>query len=329
MDLGSESETPMANNFLCVPYIFDLEVTNLCNTECAFCPRKAITRPKGRMNRETFEWFLKRLKLYVQKIEGQIIHLPHEKASVRAGRGEESPVRVLMCGMGECLTHPETPEWIGRIRSEVGVRASIVTNGALLDEAMMRRLITARVTVIIVSVPGVSRETYSRTMKLDWDTVIANVRRASEMLPGRIEVSVTIPRDAGFTAQDVVAFWSAFGGDIRISAITPCHNRGGFMTDERLLSSEPQRPSRFCGVLARHFLTAWDGRVLSCCHDLRGENVIGDIRTDEYADLARRKTAMMDPGPCFAICPRCDDPQRPDRSAIAGVQRQVLLPEGQ
>ena len=302
---------------VCIPYIFDLEVTNLCNTECAFCPREAITRPKGRMTRETFELFLKRLTPYAQWVEGQIIHLPHEKASVRSGRGEESPVRVLMCGMGECLTHPETPEWVGRIRSEVGVRASIVTNGVLLDEAMMQRFIAARVTVIIVSVPGVSRETYSRTMKLDWDTVLANVRRASEMLPGRIEVSVTIPRDAGFTAQDAVAFWQPLG--VRISGISPCHNRGGFMTDERLLSGEPQRPSRFCGVLARHFFTAWDGRVLSCCHDLRGENVIGNIRTDEYADLARRKTAIMDTGPSFAICPKCDDPQRPDRSGIAQV----------
>jgi len=161
-------------NFLCVPYIFDLEVTNLCNTECAFCPRGAITRPKGRMSAETFHLFLQRLKSYAERVEGQVIHLDPEGASVRAGRGEESPVRVLMCGMGECLTHPETPEWIGRIRSEVGVRASIVTNGALLDEAMMRRLIAARVTVIIVSVPGVSRETYSQTMKLDWDTVIAS-----------------------------------------------------------------------------------------------------------------------------------------------------------
>jgi MoaA/NifB/PqqE/SkfB family radical SAM enzyme len=228
--------------------------------------------------------------------------------------------------MGECLTHPEAPEWIGRVRSEVGVRASIVTNGALLDEARVRRLAAARVTVVEVSVPGVSRETYSRYMKLDWDTVLANILRAHAMLPDRVQVSVTVPRDAAFTADDVMAFWQPRG--VRVSYINPCHNRGGFMTDERLVSTQ-RTGDRFCGIIVRHNFTAWDGRVLSCCHDLRGENVIGDIHRDEYAEIARRKSALLESGPNFPICPKCDDPQRADRGAIAKVQRQALAPEGQ
>ena len=36
------------DNLICAPYIFDLEVTNICDTQCAFCPRAAITRPTAR-----------------------------------------------------------------------------------------------------------------------------------------------------------------------------------------------------------------------------------------------------------------------------------------
>ncbi len=312
----------MTSDLITIPYIFDLETTNLCNTDCVFCPREAIVRPKGRMSAETFAVFLHRLRDYANRIEGQMVRLEHEKASVRAGKGVESPVRVLMCGMGECLTHPHAPEWIARIRSEVGVRASVVTNGALLDETMTRRLVSANVTVVIVSVPGVSRNTYGRFMKLDWDRVLANVLRAADLLPGRVEVSVTIPRDAGFTPADVLAFWRPSG--VRISAIIPCHSRGGFMSDPRLLSASAPPLTRACGVFARHNFVAWDGRVLSCCHDLRGENVMGDLQHHDLVQMARRKAPILERGLDFAICPRCDDSQRADPAAVAKVSLQSL-----
>ena len=61
-------------NLICTRFVFDLEVTNLCNTACAFCPREAMQRPKGRMNQETLDLYLKRLKTYVQRLAGQTFY---------------------------------------------------------------------------------------------------------------------------------------------------------------------------------------------------------------------------------------------------------------
>jgi pyruvate-formate lyase-activating enzyme len=309
-------------NLLCAPRVFDLEVTNLCNTVCAFCPRDALKRPKGRMTQATFEQFLTRLKAYAQRIEGQMMYLYLEKTQGRAGRGEQSPILVVMCGMGECLTHEHAPEWIGRIRSELGINAGIVTNGALLDEAMVKRLIAARVSVVAVSIHGIDKASYSRYVKLDWDLVMKNLMRAHQMMPGRVAVSITIPADAPFTREQVIAFWQARG--IPLWGIYACHNRGGFLTNEALITKKPAIQTPQCGTLTKVNFVTWEGRVISCCHDLLGQNVLGDLREVELSEIAVRKTRLLAAGPKFPICRVCDEPDRGNLSGIFMVEETIL-----
>ena len=66
---------------------------------------------------------------------------------------------------------------------------------------------------------------------------------------------------------------------------------------------------------------AWDGRVLSCCHDLHAENVCGDLKTDDLLEIARRKTAELRAGPRYRICALCNDSER-----AAAVQVIAQLP---
>jgi MoaA/NifB/PqqE/SkfB family radical SAM enzyme len=299
---------------LVLPYVFDLELSGKCNTVCTFCPRDEMKRGEQLMSEENFEHFFRRLKEYATELEGRRVVLPHERSLVVLESRERSPVRVLLCGMGESLIHPRCAEWVGRIRGEIGVRLSIVTNGLMLKDAVVEKLAEARVNVLFVSVPGINAESYNRYIPLPWDRVIGNIERAHARLPGRVQIDIPIPDDAPFTAEDALAFWRVRG--IPVASVTHCHNRGGFLSGDALTGRFGESESHFCGILARHNFVAWDGRVLSCCHDLHAENVLGHVREQSFMDIARAKSPVMEPGPSYRICRTCNDCERLEPAAV-------------
>jgi radical SAM family protein/iron-sulfur cluster protein len=291
-----------------LPYLFDLELSGKCNTECTFCPREEMKRGEQFMSDADFEHFFENFRRYATALAGRIVHLPHERLSANFGSREQSAARVILCGMGESLMHPKCPEWIGRLRRDVGVRVSVVTNGLLLKKRMLDELAAARITVIVVSVPGIDRETYTKYIPLDWERVLGNIERAHARFPGRVQINVVIPDDSPVTPDQVRYFWGGRG--IPIMSINQCHNRGGFLHNGDLTAQHGGSSSHFCGIIARHNFIAWDGRILSCCHDLHAENVLGHVADTDFLELALRKTQVMDQGPTYRICGACNDCER-------------------
>jgi hypothetical protein len=305
------------NQFLATPYVFDLELSGRCNTWCSFCPREEMKRGENFMSDENFEHFISKLKRYSDSLKNREVLLPFEKGKAKLGAGESSPLRVIMCGMGESLMHKNCPEWVGRIRNEVGIRVSVVTNGLLLKPNIVQRLKEAQLTVALVSIPGIDKESYSRYMKIDWDQVIERVQEADQVMPGRIQINATIPDDAEFSAEDVISFWGKKG--IPIAGINHCHNRGGFLSDPALSGKYGVSDDTYCGILTRHNFISWDGRVLSCCHDLHGDNVFGHVSQDEFLAVAARKMPVIASGPQFKICKNCNDCERHVREQMIAI----------
>ena len=307
----------MAQPILPLPYIFDLEISGRCNTACSFCPREEMLRGEEFMSEEVFEDFLLRLKNYAPLLQNRQVLLIKERARAAVESGERSPCRVIMCGMGESLMHRKCTEWIRRIRTEVGVRVTVVSNGLLLKQKNIEQLADSGVTVILVSVPGVDRESYSRIMQLDWDRIINNIEAAHKVLPGRVQITCAIPDDATFTPQDVLTFWERKG--IPVAGITTCHSRGGFLKIGSITGKVPVPAGNFCGIIARHNFVSWDGRILSCCHDLHAENVLGHVSDDEFLTVAYNKQAFIPTGPGYRICGQCNDQERQQAGQIIGV----------
>jgi len=291
-----------------LPYIFDVELSGKCNTACSFCPRDEMKRGEKYMSEETFRQFYEKFYRYSQILQNRRVYLPTEKGHTRIGAGMQSPLRVIFCGMGESLMNPKCPEYVKQIRSEIGVRVSVVTNGLLLKEKLVQKLSDADITVVLVSVPGIDRTSYEKYMKIDWDRVLENIIRSHQIMPGRIQINATIPDDAEFTPDDVSNFWGEKG--IPIAGINHCHNRGGFLEDGALTGKHGVSSNMFCGILARHNFVAWDGKVLSCCHDLHAENVLGDVATEEFLAVGIKKTPIVAEGAKYRICKNCNDIER-------------------
>lgn len=84
-----------------------LEITNVCNLACAFCPGTA--REKRFMAPEDFSLLAKKLRPYTEYL---YLHV-----------------------MGEPLLHPQLAE-ILRTCTELGYRVCLTTNGTLLPEKL-------------------------------------------------------------------------------------------------------------------------------------------------------------------------------------------------
>ena len=99
-----------------------LEITNICNRNCSFCP--GTVRPLRRMTMEEFRVAAEKIRAVTEYLYFHV--------------------------MGEPLTHPLLPDFI-RYARELGFKPAVTTNGTLL-RARGKELIDAGVYKVNISV---------------------------------------------------------------------------------------------------------------------------------------------------------------------------------
>src|SRR3990167_4235710 len=85
-----------------------VEITNICNLRCEFCPSRFSERPKGFMEFKIFQRIVDELK-------------------------ENKAKYVNLWMLGEPLLHPQILEFINYVENK-GLWAAIITNGTLFNE---------------------------------------------------------------------------------------------------------------------------------------------------------------------------------------------------
>lgn len=113
-----------------------VEVTNQCNLNCATCMRNVWEVEFGQMKLDTFERVLEGIDSFSPKPE------------------------IFFGGYGEPLSHPDCLALIERAKIR-GLRISLITNGTLLTEAVVKALIELQVDMLWVSLDGASPECYA------------------------------------------------------------------------------------------------------------------------------------------------------------------------
>lgn len=130
-----------------------VEPTNTCNLDCVTCMRNVWNEAPGKMDEEVFH----------RVLEG-----------IRAVQPAPS---VFFGGYGEPLTHPRICEMVEQV-VQAGATAELITNGILLDETTLQRLMRAGLDRIWVSLDGATPERYSDVrLGAALPVVIANLRR--------------------------------------------------------------------------------------------------------------------------------------------------------
>ncbi|MHB8067040.1 MAG: radical SAM/SPASM domain-containing protein [Desulfobaccales bacterium] len=249
-----------------LPSVLMIENTNHCNAECVMCPRDALSRKRGFMDFGLFEKIIK------------------EVSSMR-----RKPVTHLH-GFGEPLLDRLLAEKIRLAKACRIKRTYIVTNASLLFPETSKTIISAGLDKMKISFYGTDEVSYNNTMKrLNFKATFQNIK---EFLRIRKEMKRENPRlilqylpnetNSAKTAE-FRALWSSLidpnvGDILNVSSL---HNYGGGRVYNRLgkeIVSVCYFPWTSMSVL-------WDGRVVTCCMDSNGVQVLGDLKSQSVQEV--------------------------------------------
>jgi hypothetical protein len=267
--------------------LFDIELSSPCNARCEFCPQSfhGVKRRSPFMDEAVLD-----------KITAEIGEMArHER------------VHAILCGMGENLLRKglviRALDNLQR-SSEGRVHTLLVTNGARLTLDLLEHESFRRLDAIQVSFTGHGKESYEEIFGLKFEKVVENVTAMSQRLPGKLYIRAVDLGRLRPVRADFERFWSERGIPV---SIRPLHSRGGHIRDPEAYPGR-FRPFASCEIYDWITFISSDGEVLSCCHDVTSQNVLGDCRVATLAEIRAAKQELRRRGFAgFEICSRCTD----------------------
>lgn len=282
-----------------------IEISNICNLRCGFCPE--VAREKDVMSRGLFTRLV----------------------------AEAAPLAEQVCFhlMGEPLTHPLFPEFV-LICAQHGLPVNLTTNGTLLSEARIEALLHPIVRQVNFSVHSFEANFPGRDVGPYLEKIFAFTRRAFERRPD-LYINYRLwdqeGDGGGKNAEVVTRIERAFGvelerqADVRWRKGRHIVNRAYLHRDSRFdwpsLSAPANSGAGTCHALTGHIGILSDGAVVPCCLDKEGVTVLGDARKESLAGIVDGERAVrmargFKEGRLLEdLCRRCTFVSRFDRKA--------------
>lgn len=279
-----------------------VEITNLCNLRCNFCP--GTSRPLMAMRTDDFETAARKLRTLTQYI---YLHV-----------------------MGEPLLHPELDRILD-ICTRLEFKVCLTTNGLLLPQRL--ELLLACPSLYKVSVSLHSYE--GNRMAMSLEEYVTGCVRSCQALAER-GVNCTLRLWNRGTPQALNPEIERILGRLtgRNTACLPRDMAGNrrlaphiyIQEDERFYWPGDQRndgpDAQYCYGLRRQLAVLCDGTVVPCCLDGEGRLALGNILRQRLEDIlessrAKRIRRGFDcRKPAEELCRRCNYAKRFNSSQI-------------
>jgi len=229
------------------PTKINFESSTACNARCAFCPRYEMTRQGGQMSDDLFHKIIK---------DGKDM-----------GVRQYSPFF-----MGEPFIFPKIWEWLDYMEKE-GVQVALYTNGEYVD---VERLIKYKnIRYLDFSINAATEETHAKIMRGPrFTTVKKNFEEARKKARFLVRASFVATSD---NVHEVQKFKETF----KKVEICGFSNWTGAKHDP--LERKGKRIP--CWVLFHQMMVLWDGRVVPCCSDFDGKQVLGDANKQTLEEI--------------------------------------------
>ena len=249
-----------------LPTVLMIENTNHCNAGCVMCPRDTLSRKRGFMDFGLFEKIMK------------------EVSGVR-----RKPVTHLH-GFGEPLLDKLLAERVQHAKTCGITHTYIVTNASLLFPETSRKVIGAGLDKMKISFYGTDEESYNTTMKgLNFKVTFQNIteflRIRKDMKRGNPRLILQyIPNETNHAkTEEFKALWNALidtkvGDCLNVSSL---HNYGG----GRAYNHLGKKIVSVCYFPWTTMSVLWDGRVVTCCMDSNGVQVVGDLNSQSIQEV--------------------------------------------
>ncbi|MDP3902167.1 MAG: radical SAM/SPASM domain-containing protein [bacterium] len=280
------------NDFKLSDMIVTIEPSNVCNSRCVMCPYPNMTRPKIVMTMELFK-----------KIVNDC---------VQNGIG-----KFNLNFYNEPFLDPMIFERIKYLKSK-NVRTQLFSNGSVLDDEKIDKIIESGLNDIRFSVDGAKKETYEKIRKgLSFEQTTANIlkliERKKELKSQSPCVAVVFVRsmDNEKEQEEFKKFWHGKADKVIISFDDNRNNTSNFFTKNRFGATYP------CLRLWTEVVVMSDGKVALCCIDFDGSVVVGDFKNQNLQEIWNeerynkiRNKHLKYKADEIPLCKKCTHPYR-------------------
>jgi MoaA/NifB/PqqE/SkfB family radical SAM enzyme len=178
-----------------------VDVAELCNLECIHCPHSEFKKSQHYSGAKLDP------ELNIRLVDEVKLH----------GKGITQYIRYT--SNGEPLIHPQIYEMLKYAVENSGTKVTLTTNGTLLSEKNVERLLNTGVDVVDISIDAYSRETYSKIRaKGDLDVTASNTinlinESAKRGAKSKIVVSYVESSENAHETNDFEKFWKDNGAN--------------------------------------------------------------------------------------------------------------------
>ncbi len=262
------------------PKVIRIEPSGSCNLKCSHCPTGTVLMRRGHMQPATFARILDDIKQNVSSVN----------------------VVVLYHG-GEPLLNKHFCEMVTEIKDVDHFFVKTVSNGMLLSNSLIEKLLFSRLDSIEFSLDGLSAEENNLVRRnCDFSTVVANIKR---LIDYKRKQQVTLPEIFLSTTQFLtdkilrtkpvpipeylVHEFSGYMNEISDIKCTLAM-RWPHMEVPKELYDIYQDPEdieirNYCDHVENTMTIRWNGDVVPCCYDLTSRCVLGNIYQNSLSEI--------------------------------------------
>jgi radical SAM protein with 4Fe4S-binding SPASM domain len=262
------------------PIYVQLQTLNACQATCVMCPYSTYSKvfERGRMDDALF-----------QKIITELARHPEMHTFVPMLQNEPLLDKKLF-------------DRLRLFRELAGDRVEIelVTNGALLTDAVVENIRAVKLNVLDISLDALTKETYEKIrIGLNFEQVMAGVERviAADLPETKIYVRLVRQRDNVHEIRAFARRWRARGVGVFIYS---AHDRAGSVDHFNDRISIPREVQPLLHKLERRASKLWfghcpipfsvasilhNGDVLMCVHDWGRKEIVGNLRDNTLAEV--------------------------------------------
>ncbi len=288
----------MRNNSIFPKYL-SIQTTSLCNASCIFCPYEEIK------------------KLYPKKIMDNALY----RKIIDESSNYKNVERIILYMNNEPLTDPHLIERINYAKEKVSwANVHILTNGSLLTDEMIEKIINSKLDWIGISFHGIRKDTVEKSMGIPFEIsfrrILDFIDKAKTKRDIKEFIMITFLKHKYLTEEEkeeAINFWKSKGIN-RISYFEGPISRAGNVKDlpkvyhkENIVGCNSIWTDEMLHILE-------DGKAVLCCMDWRREVILGDLsrediyqiwngRRKEIWDMIRGKREMPD----NFLCKRCEE----------------------
>ena len=262
-DLSAKNITPP------FPKIIKIDICNVCNYSCVFCPQARQHNKIGCIDKDLCYSII--------------------KDSYNAGARE-----LCLSMTGEPLLNMELENYVRYAKAIGYTYVFLNTNGYLLNEERTERLLSAGIDSVKVSV-NAARKSYQVVHGVDaFDRVIENIKKFSEIKQQKryscsLYVSYIALKPTLEEAGLIKEILASYVDEI---VVMNANTRGGSVYEEKskIYIGEDEFSFQYpCSQLFNNAYVTAEGYMIICCQDFENLTVVADLHRENIVDAWNNK----------------------------------------